>query len=71
MTAENGGRVMKGRKIVLAISSVALLALAVSVCGVLAHASPADVSEAALTAKKVGAKLFPEKVFFRGQLAPT
>jgi hypothetical protein len=58
-------------KLVLSASTILLLALAALTHGVLANASPAEGKEAALTAKEVGAKLFPEKVFFRGQLAST
>lgn len=56
-----------------------IIAFAVAIAWVgtlwLLHASAtgaaAPATEAALSAKEVGAKLFPERVFFRGQLAPT
>jgi hypothetical protein len=62
---------MNRQRIVVALSIAAILALTTVASNVSAGRTPAAGSEAALTAKDVGAKLFPEKVFFRGQLAPT
>ena len=61
---------MKSQKIVLALATLISSALGVLPHAVVVHASP-EGTEAALAAKDVGAKLFPEKVFYRGQLAPT
>ncbi len=53
---------------------VLLAAMALIFCGVAAaqSAKPADASakESVLKAAEVGDKLFPDKVFFRGQVAP-
>jgi len=62
---------MNRQKIVVALSITAVLALTIVASSVIAERTPAAGNEAALTAKDVGAKLFPDKVFFRGQLAPT
>jgi hypothetical protein len=55
-------------------SLISLAVLALVFCGVTAAQStkPADapVKESVLKAAEVGAKLFPDKVFFRGQVAP-
>jgi hypothetical protein len=62
---------MNRQKIAVVLSIVLVFSLAAAGGTAIARMSPAAGSEAALTAKDVGAKLFPEKVFFRGQLAST
>jgi hypothetical protein len=61
---------MKHRRIAVVLGIAAFVPLIVANRGI-AEMSRAAVTEAALTAKDVGTKLFPDKVFFRGQLAPT
>jgi len=56
---------MKARSRVMLLSIVALLLSTVS----LAQTQKAAAKEGVLTAAEVGGKLFPDKVFFRGQVA--
>ena len=56
---------MKFRSWVVPLSAFALLLSAVS----FAQTQKAAAKEAVLTAAEIGGKLFPDKVFFRGQVA--
>jgi len=62
---------MHARKIIFAVILAAAFVFVIQTVSVRALPSPVSGTEAVLTAKEVGVKLFPEKVFFRGQLAPT
>jgi hypothetical protein len=62
---------MNRKKVVFGLGIATVFALFIVARNVVAEMTPAAGTETALAAKDVGAKLFPEKVFFRGQLAPT
>ena len=61
---------MRFRALIGILPAVVLAAAAVSFARPQTAASSAPVKEGILTAADVGNKLLPEKVFFRGQLAP-
>ena len=61
---------MKVRILLSLFPAVLLAAAAVSFAGPQKAADAAPVKEGILTAADVGNKLLPEKVFFRGQIAP-
>lgn len=61
---------MKVRTMLWLIPALLLAAAAVSFAGPQKAADTAPAKEGILTAADVGNKLLPEKVFFRGQIAP-
>jgi hypothetical protein len=61
---------MRFRTLVCLLSAILLAAAAVSLAQPQAATNSAPVKEGLLTAADVGNKLLPEKVFFRGQIAP-
>jgi hypothetical protein len=61
---------MRLRSCIVVCAVLFLTALSHSVAQTQKPAEAAPVKESALNAAEVGAKLFPEKVFFRGQVAP-
>jgi hypothetical protein len=61
---------MRSRTLVFLLSAILLAAAAVSLARPQAATNSAPVKEGLLTAPDVGNKLLPEKVFFRGQIAP-
>jgi len=61
---------MRSRTLVCLLSAMLLAAAAVSLAQPQAATNSAPVKEGLLTASDVGNKLLPEKVFFRGQIAP-
>jgi len=61
---------MRLRTLVCLLSAILLAAAAVSLARPQTPANSAPVKEGLLTAADVGNKLLPEKVFFRGQIAP-
>jgi hypothetical protein len=61
---------MRFRTLVCLLSAILLAAAAVSLAQPQAPTNSAPVKESLLTAADVGNKLLPEKVFFRGQIAP-
>jgi hypothetical protein len=61
---------MKVRTLLCLLAPMLLAAVAVSFAGPQKAADAAPAKEGILTAADVGDKLLPEKVFFRGQLAP-
>jgi len=61
---------MRFRTLVCLVSAILLAAAAVSLAQPQAATNSAPVKESLLTAADVGNKLLPEKVFFRGQIAP-
>jgi hypothetical protein len=61
---------MRFRTLVCLLSAVLLAAAAVSFAQPQTATNSAPVKEGLLTAADVGNKLLPEKVFFRGQIAP-
>ena len=61
---------MKIRTMLCLFPALLLAATAVSFAGPQKAADTASVKEGILTAADVGNKLLPEKVFFRGQIAP-
>jgi hypothetical protein len=61
---------MRFRTLVFLLSAILLTAAAVSLAQPQTAANSAPVKEGLLTAADVGNKLLPEKVFFRGQIAP-
>jgi hypothetical protein len=61
---------MRFRTLVCLLSAILLAAAAVSIARPQAATNSAPVKEGLLTAADVGNKLLPEKVFFRGQIAP-
>jgi hypothetical protein len=61
---------MRFRTLLCLSSAVLLAAAAVPVAHPQMAANSAPVKEAVLSAAEVGNKLLPEKVFFRGQVAP-
>jgi hypothetical protein len=58
-------------KIALLLSGLLVLALVSSLKYVNARNSPAAGKEVVLKASEITSKIFPERVFFRGQTAPT
>jgi len=61
---------MRTRTLVCLLSALLLAPAAVSLAQPQAATNSAPVKEGLLTAADVGNKLLPEKVFFRGQVAP-
>jgi hypothetical protein len=61
---------MRFRTLVCLLSAILLAAAAVSLAQPQTATNSAPVKEGLLTAADVGNKLLPEKVFFRGQIAP-
>jgi len=61
---------MKVRTLLCLLAPMLLAAVAVSFAGPQKAADAAPAKEGILTAADVGDKLLPERVFFRGQLAP-
>ena len=61
---------MRLRTVFCLLAAVLLATASVSFAWPQTGANPAPVKEAILTAADVGNKLLPEKVFFRGQIAP-
>ena len=61
---------MRIRTILCLFPALLLAAAAISIAGPQKAADAAPVKEGVLTAAEVGNKLLPEKVFFRGQIAP-
>jgi hypothetical protein len=61
---------MRFRSLVCLLSAILLAAAAVSLAQPQPATNSAPVKEGLLTAADVGNKLLPEKVFFRGQIAP-
>ena len=61
---------MRIRTMLCLFPSLLLAAAAILIAGPQKAADAAPVKEGVLTAAEVGNKLLPEKVFFRGQIAP-
>ena len=61
---------MRVRALLCLLSAIPLAVAAVSIARPQSAANSAPVKEGVLTAADVGDKLLPEKVFFRGQIAP-
>jgi hypothetical protein len=61
---------MKVRTLLCLLPAVLFVAAAISFAGPQKATEAAPAKEAILTAADVGNKLLPEKVFFRGQIAP-
>jgi len=61
---------MRVRALLCLLSAIPLAVAAVSIAHPQSATNSAPVKEGVLTAADVGNKLLPEKVFFRGQIAP-
>ena len=61
---------MRFRTLICLLSALLLAVVAVSLARPQAATNSASIKEGLLTAADVGNKLLPEKVFFRGQVAP-
>lgn len=61
---------MNREKIIPGLALLLIFTLVFYAHSVIAGSSSAEGKETTLAAKDIGAKLFPEKVFFRGKLAP-